>query len=116
MANYITLHVWNEKFDTKKNLVSKKDMERFGFFTKKDIESFFKILKKQSKIEVSKDFICFDASIFKYLEVDMDLRKYFKINYNNKLYEVNEKSLEKALTCTTELFFNLYMKNIGLKL
>ncbi len=40
----------------------------------------------------------------------------FKINYNNKLYNVNEKSLEKALTCTTELFLNLYMKNIGLKL
>ena len=80
------------------------------------LSPFFKILKKQSKIEVSKDFICFDASIFKYLEVDMDLRKYFKINYNNKLYEVNEKSLEKALTCTTELFLNLYMKNIGLKL
>lgn len=90
-------------------------MERFGFFTKKEIEKFFKNLKKHSKIEVSKDFICFDATIFKYLEVDTNLRKYFKINYNNKLYDVNKTSLEKALTCTTELFFNLYMKKIQIK-
>ena len=84
-------------------------MERFGFFTKKDIESFFKILKKQSKIEVSKDFICFDASIFKYLEVDIDLRKYFKINYNNKLYDVNEKNRQAKLI--GETYLNAFAKN-----